>query len=70
MNGGFGRRKSEDQPAVPRIDRVPPERVAQERAIGGRVLAVHNQMRPRRSSMKLFIAGQLNLESLQRFRRE
>jgi hypothetical protein len=44
MNGGFGRGKGEDQPTVTRVDRLPAEHVAEERAVSSRVLAVQNEM--------------------------
>jgi hypothetical protein len=44
VNGGLGGWKGEDQPPVTRVDRVPAEHVAEERAVGGGVLAVHDEM--------------------------
>jgi hypothetical protein len=47
MNGGFGRGKGEDQPTVTRVDRLPAEHVAEERAVRSRVLLYRMRWMPK-----------------------
>src|ERR1700745_931363 len=44
MNGGFGGGKAQDKQTFTRVDRLPAEHVAEERAVRSRVLAVQNEM--------------------------
>ena len=52
VDGRFGRRKSEDRPAVPGVDRIPAKQVMEERTVRSRVLAVESSTLTRSSLVR------------------